>query len=171
MMLQELYYEQHVERKKPPMDTLIRVLIIAMTALTFLAFAILVNLYVFVPFALFALLALWYFRESRKEFDYILKNGELEVSVIRGGNSRKALFHVDLRTQLVVIAPSRTEPVQPWVGKRMKTWDCTSHTGMPYYCMIMKDDYGREYKALFEPDETLLSLLVQLNPEKVHRNV
>jgi hypothetical protein len=53
----------------------------------------------------------------------------------------------------------------------MKTWDCTSHTGMPYYCMIMKDDYGKEYKALFEPDETLLSLLVQLNPEKVHRNV
>ncbi len=168
-MLQELYYEQHVVRAKPPMDRLIRPVILVMTALNFVLFALLVNLYFFVPFVLFGLLMLWYFRESRKEFDYILNKGELEAAVILGGNSRRTLFCVDVREQLVVMAPSRTEPVQPWIGKKMKTWDCTSHTGAPYYCMIMQDEGRKEYKALFEPDETLLGLLMQINPGKVHR--
>ena len=170
-MLEGLYYEQHVERKKPPMDKPIRVVMIVMTALNGLAFAILVSLYFFVPFLLFALLTFWYLRESRKEFDYTLSNGELEVTVIKGGSARKTLFCLDIRTQLVVLAPSRSDPVQPWVGKKMKTWDCTSHTGTPYYCMIMKDERGTEYKSLFEPDETLLGIIMQLRPEKVHRTV
>lgn len=168
-MLQELYYEQHVIRKKPPMDGLIRALIIVMTVLTFVLFALLVSLYFFVPFVLFALLMLWYFRESRKEFDYILSNGELEVSAVLGHNSRKSLFCMDVARELVVLAPSRSDPVQPWVGRKMKTWDCTSHMGVPYFCMIMQDEKGVQYKALFEPDDTLLGILMQMNPQKVHR--
>ena len=167
-MFEGLFYEQHVVRKKPPMDKPIRAVMIAMTALNGLAFAVLVSLYFF-PFALFALLTFWYLRESRKEFDYTLGGGELEVTVIRGGNSRRSLFCLDVRTQLVVLAVSRSEPVQPWIGKKMKTWDCTSHTGVPYYCMIMRDERGTEYKALFEPDETLLGYLMQMRPDRVHR--
>ena len=170
-MAQELYYEQHVKRKNPPQDKLIRGILIVMTGLLFVLFALLVNLYFFVPFAMFALLSFWYFRESRKEFDYILNKNELQIAKISGGKARRELFTLDLKEQLVVLAPSKSDPVQPWVGKKMKTWDCTSHEGVPYYCMIMKDQYGTEYKALFEPDEELLTRLKWLVPERVHRQV
>ena len=88
-MAQELYYEQHVKRKNPPQDKLIRGILIVMTGLLFVLFALLVNLYFFVPFVMFGLLSLWYFRESRKEFDYILNKNELSVAKISGGRSRR----------------------------------------------------------------------------------
>ena len=168
-MAQEMYYEQHVKRKNPPMDKLIRGILIVMTGILFVLFALLVNLYFFVPFVMFGLLSLWYFRESRKEFDYILNKNELSVAKISGGRSRRELFTLDLKEQLVVMAPSKTGPVEPWVGKKMKTWDCTSHEEVPYYCMIMRDEHNTEYKALFEPDEELLARLKWIEPQKVHR--
>ena len=65
----------------------VRVVMIVMTARTGLAFAILVSLFFFVLFMLFALLTFRYLRESRKEFDYTLSNGEPEVTVIKGGSA------------------------------------------------------------------------------------
>ena len=170
-MLQDNFYEQNVERKAPPMDGLIRGILITMTAITFLAFALLVNLLLFLPFAAFAGLTWWYFRNSSLEFDYTMTNKDLDFAVVRGKSSRKGLLSVDVGSQLEVVAPSKSEPVQQWVGKRMKTIDCTSHTGAPYYCLIVRDDHENETKVLFEPDEKLLDMLWRYQPRKVFKTV
>ena len=168
-MLQDSFYEQNVERKAPPMDGLIRGILVTMTVITFLAFAILVNLFFFLPFAAFAGLTFWYFRNSQLDYDYTLTNRELDFAVVRGKSSRKGLLSVDVGSQLEVVAPSKSEPVQPWVGKHMKTLDCTSHTGAPYYCLIARDEHDNETKVLFEPDEKLLDMLWRYQPRKVHK--
>ncbi len=168
-MLQDSFIEQNVQRKKPPMDGLIRGILITMTALTFFIFAMFVNLLFFIPFVMFAALTWWYNMNSDIEFDYTLTNRELEIAKIRGKNSIKPILTMDIGADLVVMAPSRTEPVQPWVGKKMKTLDCTSRTGKPYYCMIVKHEREEEQKILFEPSEELLEAMWRIQPRNVHK--
>ena len=71
---------------------------------------------------------------------------------------------------MVVVAPSKTEPVQPYIGRNMTTYDCLSHEeGVPYYTMIVRDpETGREIKVLFEPGMKLLNAMHQISPDKVH---
>lgn len=142
-----------------------------MTGVTFITFAVLVNSYVFVPFAAFALLTLWYYRSSSRDYDYTLTNRELEIAVIRAKSSRKTIVLCDFPSALVVLAPSKTKPVERWKGKRMPTFDCTSHTGAPYYCMILKEENASEVKVLFEPNQEMLESLHRLAPQQVHIRV
>ena len=115
-------------------------------------------------------LALWTNQYAEREYEISFTNGTLDIDVIYGKSKRKALVSVDTE-DIVVMAKSKTEPVQPYIGSKMKTYDCISHEeGVTYYCMIYRNrDEGTEEKVLFEPGDAILDELWRRAPQKIHK--
>lgn len=108
-------------------------------------------------------------QNTKIDFDYTYTNGILEITKIKRKTKRQELISCEMK-DLVVVARSKTEPVQPYIGRNMKTYDCLSHDpSVTYYTMIIRDpDMGNEIKVLFEPGEDLLEAMQRISPDKVH---
>lgn len=168
MIYHDVYIEQAVCQKKRRINdglTALSVLFILWSL--FLEVATL-NLAFTILIVLFIVLIVYLQRNKQTDFDYIYTNGVFEIDIIRGGSKRKNLLTIDIE-HLVVIAPSKTEPVMPYVGKRMKTLDCTSHEDVPYYTMIIHNPATDEdWKILLEPKEELLEEFKRKQGTKVY---
>ncbi len=118
---------------------------------------------------LFAGLAFFCKWSADRDYEIDYTNGVLDIDAIMGKSRRKPLLSLST-DDIVVMAKSKTEPVKPYIGSSMKTYDCISHEpDVTYYCMIFKNtDSGREEKLLFEPGEELLEELYRRQPRKVH---
>ena len=119
-----------------------------------------------VPFILFVIVTYYEYIQIYTEFDYGYTNGVFEIDKVTGKKRRKALISVDMK-DVVVIARSKSDPVSQYVGRYMKTYDCTSHEDVPYYCMIVRRN-GIEEKVLFEPTEEMLQEMKRMNSSIVH---
>ena len=168
MVYHDIYIEQPICQKEKKSQKLFMIFCVIMILWALFLEIITFNLAYSVLVIIFILLMVWLNRNRRTDFDYIYTNGVFEIDRIRGQSKRKNLFSIDIEN-LVVMAPSRTEPVQPYIGKRMTTYDCTSHEeGVPYYTMIIKHPaLDREIKVLFEPNEELLRELKRKGGTKV----
>ena len=162
----DVFIEDVTHRKQSTLSKVTFYISVVMTVLTFFAGFLDRGLF-FVCF-LFAGLAFFCKWTADRDFEINYTNGVLDIDAITGKSRRKPL--VSLETEdIVVLAKSKTEPVQPYIGRNMKTYDCISHEpDVPYYCMIYKNkDSGQEEKVLFEPSESLLSELKRKQPRKV----
>jgi hypothetical protein len=171
-MYHDVFIEESIKRGTPTVAKVCNVILIVITILVALQF-------VFVSYGMFGIplmvmIVLCYFviQNTKIEFDYTYTNGLLEITKIKGRNKRKELLSCEMK-DVVVIAPSKTEPVQPYIGSRMKTFDCISHTpGVPYYTMIVKEPDGQmETKVLFEPSEEMLDAMYMEAPRRVYKKV
>ena len=168
MIYHDINIEQTISRKSHKVNDLYTLLCGILIAFMFFLEVATLNL-AYSVFIIIAIVSIYFLQHTKKvEFDYTYTNGVLDVDRITGGAKRKNLLSVNME-QLVVVAPAKTEPVQPYVGRRMKTFDCTSHTEAPYYTMIVKDDQsGEEIKVLLELNEELLTELKRKQGTKVH---
>lgn len=169
MIYQDVYIEKSVHRKAPAVTKIYNVIMIGITL--FVAFH-----FVFVDYKVFgmpliAMIVASYFviQNTKVDFDYTYTNGELEITKIKRKTKRQELISCEMK-DIVVVAPSKTEPVQPYIGRRMKTYDCLSHDPqVSYYTMIIRDpEMGSEMKILFEPGEDLLEAMQRISPDKIH---
>lgn len=169
MIYNDVYMEQHIHRMAPKATKVYNVLLIVITV--FMAFN-----FVFIDYRIFGLpliamiIATYFVTQNTKlDFDYSFTNGLLEITKIKRKKKRQDLISCEMK-DVVVVAPSKTDPVQPYVGRRMKTFDCLSHDPqVPYYTMIIRDpDTKSEIKVLFEPNENLLEAMFRAAPSKVH---
>jgi hypothetical protein len=167
-LLHDVHIEEITARKKQSMSSVLFVVALVMAVVSgFFAF-------LFPPFFItciaFGILA-WYIKShSVIEFESDFTNDSLDVDVIYNQAKRKNLVSVDME-DVIVVAPSKTDPVKPYIGKSMKTWDCTSHEdGVKYYCMIFKNKKkDREEKLLFEPSEELMDMMRRKHPREIHK--
>ena len=121
--------------------------------------------------AVFAFLAYYNRMHSRVDFEYVYTNGVLDVAAIYAKEKRKELLSIKME-EIVVAAPSHSEPIMPYVGRKMRTYDCTSHIdGAKYFCMIFKnpDHNNAEEKLLFEPSSDLLDAMWRMQPQAIHK--
>ncbi|MCR5452565.1 MAG: hypothetical protein K6F00_08065 [Lachnospiraceae bacterium] len=168
---QDVHVENITYRKKSGLSGVLFVFCIIMAVLMFF-------LGVIFPPALLLCLGfggLGYFTKSRdtREYESDYTNGVLDVAVIYGKQSRKELVSIDMEN-LVVMAPSKSDPLAAYVGRKMKTYDCTSHEeGAPYYCLVFRNPAhnNEEEKLLFEPDEELFDAIWSKHPHEVHKTV
>ncbi len=169
LIYQDVYMEQHIHRQTPKVIRIYNILLIAITV--FVAFS-----FVFIDYRIFGLpliimiIAAYFVTQNTKvDFDYTYTNGFLEITKIKRKSKRQDLICCEIK-DIVVVAPSKTGPVQPYVGRHMKTFDCLSHDPeVSYYTMIIRDPNTRtETKVLFEPDEALLEAMHRIAPDKVH---
>ena len=154
----DVYIESVTHRKETIYGKMALYLSIVMAVLGF-AMGFLIRGAFLLSFA-FAALAFVVKGSLTRDYEINYTNGELEVDVIYSKSRRKNLITVNAE-DIVVLAKSKTEPVQRYIGSRMQTFDCISHEeGVPYYCMIYKNrDRQTEEKLLFEPNEELLNEL------------
>ncbi len=168
-MYQDVYIEQSIRRRTPRVTKVYSVILILITV--FVAVNFLVIDYRLYGLPLIVMIIVTYFatQNTKIEYDYTYTNGMLEITKIKRRNKRQELLDCEMK-DVVVVAPSRTDPVKPYIGRNMTTFDCISHEeGVPYYTMIVREPKTeREIKVLFEPGEELLQAMKKASPDKVH---
>lgn len=170
MIYHDVYIEQAVSQKKRRINDGLSVLCVVFILWTLFLEVATLNLAFTILIVIFIALIVYLQHNKQTDFDYIYTNGVLEIDRISGGSKRKNLFTIDIE-HMVVIAPSKTEPVMPYVGKRMKTLDCTSHEEVPYYTMILHNPAKDEdWKILWEPKEEFLEEFKRKQNTKVFIN-
>lgn len=168
-MYQDIYIEQSVHRYVPSVTKVLNVLLIIATVIVAFQF-VFVNYAVFgIPLVAMIIITYFVSQNAKMDFDYTYTNGLIEITRILRKTRRKDLVVCDMK-DVVVIAKSKTDPVKAYIGRTMKTYDCTSHEeGIPYYTMIVRDDKtGAETKVLFEPGEEMLDIMHRISPDKVY---
>lgn len=102
------------------------------------------------------------------EYEYEYTAGTLEIYKIIRQKKRKLLVIVDCK-DIIVMAPAGTEPVLPYKGRKMKTYDVTSlRDDVPFYVLIYKDTkLNAECKIFFEATEALAVAMRNANPRQV----
>lgn len=107
---------------------------------------------------------------SKKEYEYILEGGRLQISVIYGGRYRKEVHALDLK-DMEVVAPSRHEKVAEYLkdggSVRLPKYDYTSYEeDVPYYTMIVMED-RQKIKILMDLNEEMLGAMKRMYPDRV----
>ena len=130
MIYHDISIEQTVSCKEHKLNNLY-VLLCSILIVWFFFLEVLTLNLAYSVFIILFILMIFVLRRVRKiEYDYTYTNGTFEVDKIIGGAKRKNLLAINT-DQIVVLAPAKTEPVMPYVGRRMKAVDCTSHTDAP----------------------------------------
>ncbi|MBQ1598995.1 MAG: hypothetical protein IIT72_01060 [Lachnospiraceae bacterium] len=170
MYLQDLHVENFVSRKPSTVSKVLKIVMIVLAVITFVLG--LVVPYLLIMPLLFAALAWYYQMNSQIDFDYSYTNGVIEIAKVMNKSRRKQMLSVEMK-DVVVVAVSKSDPVRAYVGRRMKTYDCTAHEeGVKYYCMIFKnpDHSNQEEKLLFQPDEEFLDAMRTVAPRSIHKD-
>lgn len=107
---------------------------------------------------------------SRKEYEYVLEDGRLEISVIYGRRYRKEVHALDLK-DMEVVAPSRHEKVAAYLkdggSVQLPKYDYTSYEeDVPYYTMIVMEN-GQKIKILLDLNEEMLGYMKRMYPDRV----
>lgn len=107
---------------------------------------------------------------SRKEYEYVLEGGRLQISVIFGGRYRREAHVLDLK-DMEVVAPSRHEKVAAYLkdggSVRLSKFDYTSYEeNVPYYTMIVMED-RQKIKILLDLNEEMLTAMKGMYPDRV----
>ena len=170
MYLQDLHVENFVSRKPNGFSKVLKVVMIALAVITFILGLIVP--YLLVMTLLFAGLAWYYQMNAQIDFDYSYTNGVIEIAKVLNKSRRKQMLSIEMK-DVVVVAVSKSDPVRAYVGRRMKTYDCTGHEdGVKYYCMIFKNPAhnNQEEKLLFQPDEEFLDAMRTVAPRSIHKD-
>ena len=164
----DIYLESVTKRKSNPAGKASFFISVAMAVFMFLLGLIYPGAYLLC--FIFAGLAFWTNQYSEREYEVSYTNGTLDIDVIYSKSKRKSVVSVESE-DIVVMAKSKTEPVQPYIGAKMKTYDCISHMeGVTYYCLIYRNkDTKEEEKVLFEPGDEILDELWRHAPQKIHK--
>ena len=167
-MYNDVFIEDVTHRKKNPAGTVSYVVSVVMAVLTFMFGFMSPGHYILC--VLFAAAAIVTKNYAERDYEITYTSGTLDIDVIYGKSRRKHLVTVESE-DIVVMAKSKTDPVKPYIGSSMKTYDCISHEeGVPYYCLIYRNkDRGAEEKVLFEPSSELLEELWRHSPQKIHK--
>ncbi len=107
---------------------------------------------------------------SRKEYEYVLEEGRLQISVIFGRRYRKEVHVLDLK-DMEVVAPSRHDKVAKYLKRggteRLPKYDYTSYEeNVPYYTMIVMED-RQKIKILMDLNEEMLECMKRMYPDRV----
>lgn len=101
------------------------------------------------------------------EYEYEYTGGTLEIYKIIRKRKRKLLVTVDSKN-LVVMAPAGSEPVLPYKGRKMKTYDVTSMRDVPFYVLIFIPERSTiEEKIFIEATEEMAIAMRNANPRQV----
>lgn len=169
--MMDYFYETGVERQMRKSDKIMRNISFAVTVVFGVVYFTTFNIQALGAFVLFIFMTMFVYSSTHQAFDYTMTGTEIDFTRISNGSRRKILVNVEIGHDLTVLAPSMSDPVKPYVGKRMPTYDFTSHReGVPYYTMIAYNSLtGRESKILFEADEEMVDAISRIAPSKVHK--
>lgn len=160
---------KQVERKEKAMTGILKKVILVFAVL-FVVMGITISQGFMLSGFLAAGLYFIYDALSRKEYEYVLEDGRLEISVIYGRRYRKEVHALDLK-DMEVVAPSRHEKVAAYLkdggNVQLPKYDYTSYEeDVPYYTMIVMEN-RQKIKILLDLNEEMLGYMKRMYPDKV----
>ena len=170
-MYNDIFIEQNLNREIKKTDKFLRIICICIIVALAIVYFTTFSIQVLAVLGVAVVLTLFVYLNTRFAYDYTLTGDELDFTRIRNGRWSKLVVNVDISQGLEVLAPSKSQPVEQYVGKAMPTFDLTSHReGVPYYTMIAKNTITqRTTKILFEPNEEMLDAIYNFQPRKVFK--
>ena len=160
---------QQVKRKEKAMTGILKKVMI-LFAVLFVVIGITIEQGFMLPGFLVTGLYFIYDVLSQKEYEYVLEDGRLEISVILGGRYRKEAHVLELK-DIEAVAPSRHEKVAEYLKEggsiRLPKYDYTSYEeNVPYYTMIVMEN-KQKIKILMDLNGEMLEYMKRLYPDKV----
>ena len=168
--MSDLYREILVKRKKTPVMSILKVLLIVVTA-----FSAVAGIMFFWPLLIAAVLAGvgTYFVSGRvdQEYEYLYVNGDFDIDVIYNKQKRKKAASYDAEN-LVIFAPQRSHELDSWKNKSgLNVRDFTSgEENRRVWAGVYNGDKGEEMVLLEIDDESLLKDLRRIAPRKVFQD-
>ncbi len=158
-----------VKRTPKPFSRVLKITMVVFAVL-FVLMGIVISQGFMLPGFLLAALYFAYDIFSRKEYEYVLEDAELNIDVIYGKRYRRHVHEI-LMNQVEVVAPNLHEAVAKYrkgTGtEKLPKYDYTSYNDeIPYYTMIATEDHVK-IKLLLDLDEEMLRAMKQICPDRV----
>lgn len=157
--MQDIFKEQIVKRKTPPLDMVIKsamvfgYFVVALLLQAVLAGIGLDPLVIFVYMG--AIFLSWFTLGKLKvEYEYVLTNGELDIDMITNKRSRKRVLTVDLKNVELMVHHSK----QTMITQQGKMVRYDSGTGGDTYVFVMKKQNAYVLVS-FEPNEAMIDAI------------
>jgi hypothetical protein len=160
---------EQVKRKPKAFSGLLRKLIVIFAVLMILL-GVAISQGFMLPGFLLVLLYFVYAAFSEKEYEYVLEDSTLTISVIAGKRYRKTAHTLNLK-DLEVLAPNWHEEVSQYRKDggniRLPKFDYTSYDpDVPYYTMIIMEN-KEKIKILADFNEEMLQAIKRRYPSRV----
>ena len=152
--MSDFYTEQLVERKAPAVTSILKVIMIGITAVSFV-FTLLIPFAIIVPIILVCV-----------EYEYLFVNGNLDIDKIIAKSRRKRVFEMEI-TDLELIAPAGSPEVRQFQGLKAQNFSSCTPEGRKYEMIVVKN--GEKRRIVFEPNEKILDGMRMYAPRKVFR--
>ncbi len=158
----EYYTEQMVEQKATLQTMIKRAAIVVFVIMMFMV-CIIISLAAFPLFLGSCALAVYLWKRSNLEFEYLYYSGDLDIDKIMGKQKRKRVFSTDIKN-IEIVAPTGAPELYRY--KDLKTYDCSTNSGNKTYEMVItKKD--QKVKVMFEPKEEILKSMKMYEPRKI----
>lgn len=160
---------QQVSRKAKRMTGVLRKVMVIF-AVFFVLLGIMIHQGFMLAGFLFVVLYFVYDVFGQKDYEYVLEDGQLEISVILGKRYRRTAHILDIK-DMEVVAPNTHEKVAVYRkaggSVRLPKYDYTSYEeDTPYYTMIVMEDKVK-IKLLLDLNEEMLQTMKRMYPGKV----
>ena len=153
--MNDAFYEQLVARKSRPLDTVIRILIIAALALILVFSMMFIGFLGVIITVVLAFLAYYFvFPKLSVEYEYTLLNHDMEVDAIYSKSKRKKLLTFDIQ-QAEIIAPKGSPRLNSQHPE--KTLDFSSQDAKAKAYSIMIQLNQKNTCIIIEPDDSMLN--------------
>lgn len=160
---------EQVKRKQKPLAGVLRTVMIIF-AVIMLLLGVTISQGFMLPGFLLVLLYFIYSTMSRKEYEYTMDSGQLEIAVILGGKYRKTAHKLDLNA-IEVVAPNWHDAVARYRKNggsvALPKYDYTSYEeDTPFYTMIITENHTK-IKLLLDLSDEMLNTLKRKYPDRV----
>lgn len=156
------YYTEQLVKQKATLQTMMKksgavVIVLLMVMLCWVSIAA-------VPLFLASIaLAIFLWKRTDLEFEYLYYSGEIDIDKIMGKQKRKRIFSASVKT-IDIIAPTGSSELQQYKG--LKAYDCSSNSGNKTYEMVLTKK-ERKVRVIFEPNEDILKNMKMYEPRKI----
>ena len=164
------YEEILVKRGKTPKDTILKAVIIGVTAVLVAA-----GIFFFNPLFLLAGMALgllgYYLilPNFDLEYEYLYVNGDFDIDKIMNKTRRKRVASYTLE-EMEIIAPSSSHDLDPWRGKASVKDYTSGQMNKNSYTALYNTSSG-QLLVMLELDEDVIRDIRRLAPRKISRDI
>lgn len=161
---------EQVKRKQKPFTGFFRTIMIVFAVIVLLLGVTISQGFMLPGFLLVALYFI-YNTLSRREYEYTMEDGRLDIDVILGGKYRKNAHKLDLDA-IEVVAPNWHDAVAKYRKNggsiKLPKYDYTSYEeDTPFYTMIITENHTK-IKLLLDLSDEMLQILKRKYPDKVY---
>ncbi len=160
--MSEFYTEQLV-KQKATLQTMIKRAAIVAFVIMMLMFCLIISLAAFPLFLAACALAVFLWKRTYLEFEYLYCGGEIDIDKIMGMQKRKRVLSADVKG-MDILAPVGSPELYRY--KDLKVIDCSTNSENKAYEMITTKK-GQKVRVIFEPKEEILKHMKMYDSRKI----